>query len=37
MGVGSRPVTRGLSTPLKKFMPAWEKCVGHNLKLLDIV
>jgi len=30
MGVASRPVTRG-------FSPTWEKCVGNNLKLLDIV
>jgi len=37
MGVGSRPVTRRALAPLKNFSPAWEKCVGHNLKLLDIV
>jgi len=32
-----RPVTRGAEPPLKKFSPTQEKCVGHILKLLDVV
>ena len=28
---------RGAKTPLEKFSPPLEKCVGHNLKLLDTV
>jgi len=37
----SRPVTRGgageAKPPLEKFSPSLEKCVGYNLKILDIV
>jgi len=36
-----RPVTRrgarGEKPPLEKFSPLLEKCVGHILKLLEIV
>jgi len=38
--VGNRPVTRGAQGaifPCKIFRPSLEKCVGHILKLLDIV
>jgi len=28
---------RGAKTPLKIFSSSLEKCVGHNLKLLDII
>jgi len=33
----NRPVTRGGEAPLENFSPPLEKCVGHRLKLLDIV
>jgi len=33
----TRLVTRGGEAPLEKFLPHLEKCVGHNLKILDIV
>jgi len=33
----SRPVTRRGEIPLEKVSPLLEKCVGHRLKLLDIV
>jgi len=35
-----RPVTRGASegeAPAEKYFAPLEKCVGHNLKLLDVV
>jgi len=32
-----RPVTRGDEAPLENYSPLLEKCVGHNLKILDIV
>ena len=32
-----RPVTRGAKPSLEKFSPPQEKCVGHILKLLDVV
>jgi len=32
-----RPVTRGGEALPRKFSPPLEKCVGHRLKLLDIV
>jgi len=35
-----RPVTTrdaGGAVPPRKFLPSLEKCVGHSLKLLDIV
>ena len=35
--IQDRPVTRGAKPPLEKFSPHLEKCVGHNLKILDIV
>jgi len=39
--VSTRPVTRwganGVKPPLKNDSPLLEKCVGHSLKLLDIV
>jgi len=37
MLLSSRPVTRGGKTALKFFSPPLEKCVGHRLKLLDII
>jgi len=37
VGVKTRPATRGSEAPLEKFSPPLEKCVGHILKLLDIV
>jgi len=38
--IADRPVTRGAQggeAPLENFSPSLEKCVGHSLKLLDIV
>jgi len=32
-----RPATRGAKPTLEKYSPPLEKCVGHSLKLLDIV
>jgi len=32
-----RPVTRGGEASLENFSPSLEKCVGHNLKILDTV
>ena len=33
----NRPVIRGGETPLENISPPLENCVGHSLKLLDIV
>jgi len=33
----TRPVTRGDEDPQEKSFPPLETCVGHSLKLLDIV
>ena len=33
----SRPVTRGREAPLEKFSLPLQKCVGHSLKILEIV
>jgi len=33
----ARSITRGAKPPLENFSPPLKKCVGQNLKILDIV